>query len=223
MSPSLPPRDRDPWAAALHTLRPFRLLARHARYSALWQGGQREAAITAALTHVYVEVNHFLASLEVPWWLTYGTLLGCHRDGGLVPGDKDIDFGLPVSAYPAVWEARRRLPRGFRMFDTSSNHRGPKLYVAHRGWEADLYFYRTRDDGLLESCERSWRQGDVAPFPEALVFPLRDAVFLGQPTWVPADARAWLLHTYGCIDRGAVQDRRTGYWHAPVTVPEGAP
>lgn len=223
MSGFATPMARDPWAEAMHALRPLRLLERHARYSLVRLGSRRDEAIEVALTHLYREVNGFLASLGVPWFICYGTLLGFHRDGRLLRHDKDVDFGLPVGACETVWNRRHTLPDGFRMFDTSRWHHGPKLYVEHGGWEADLYFYRTRDDGRMQSCERSPRQGDVAPFAPSLLMPLRAVRFLGEATWVPNEVEAWLVHTYGCIDENAVQDRRTGYWHAPAAAGKGAP
>lgn len=213
MTGGAPRPERDRQAEALHALRPLRLLKRHLRYSAWVLGPGRRAAIDEALTQLYREVNRFLSVLGVPWWICYGTLLGWYRNGGLLRGERDVDFGLPIDAYETVWQARHELPEGFRMFDTSPWHFGPKLYVEHGGWEADLYFYRVLADGRMQSCERSPRQGDVAPFHPSLVHPLVSATFLGEPTWVPSDSPGWLLHTYGCIDEGAVQDRRTGYWH----------
>ena len=30
----------------------------------------------------------------ISWWLIHGTLLGAHREGGIIEGDNDIDYGL---------------------------------------------------------------------------------------------------------------------------------
>lgn len=214
MSPHVPAVERDRWADVLHAFRPLRLLKRHVRHSRLVLGARQQSVVGASLTQLYREVNGFLSTLGVPWWICYGTLLGWHRDGGLVPGDRDVDFGLPLEAYETVWAARHQLPTGLRMFDTTHRHPGPKLYVERDGWEADLYFYRSLGDGRYKVCLRSWLQGDIVPFPESLIHPLRPVTFLGAPTWVPNDAHGWLVHTYGCLERDAVQDPRSGYWRS---------
>ena len=192
--------------------RPLRLLVRHTRYSPLALGTERERRIELELVTLFREVNAMLSRCGVEYWITYGTLLGWHRNRGLLARDYDIDFGLPIAAYPATWEARHLLPPGFVMHDTSHRHHGPKLYVRHHGWEADLYFYR-ECNGQLQSCEKSGNQGDVAPFPSDFVHPRQETEFLGAATWRPHNPEAWLRHTYGYIGADAVQDPRTGYWH----------
>ncbi len=192
-------------------LRQARVLARDVGVSRLVRGRGRLDAIRAGLEAVYRGTNRFLAGLGVEYWLVYGTLLGWHREGRLLEGDRDVDFGAHEKEFPRIWAARGSLPSGFRMHDTSGNHYGPKLYVVHRGWEADIYFYRDTGD-RLQSWEKSRNLGDMAPFPRAFVYPSRPVEFLGEPTRVPADPEAYLVHTYGYIGRDAVRDPTTGYW-----------
>lgn len=192
-------------------LRQFRLLGRHVRYARLVRGHRRTEIVRAELEGVYRATNRLLADLGVEYWLAYGTLLGYHREGGLIAGDWDIDFGAPEREYSRIWAARAALPPGFRMYDTSHRHHGPKLYVERRGWEADIYFYREAG-GRLQSCERSRYLNEVTPVPRELVYPLRATTFLGEPTTVPRDAEACLVHTYRYIGADAVRDPLTGYW-----------
>jgi hypothetical protein len=187
------------------------VLGRNVRYSRLVRGRRRAEAMRAALEPVYRATNRFLLALDVEYWLVYGTLLGHHREGGLLAGDRDVDFGAHEREYPKIWSARARLPPGFRMYDTSRNHYGPKLYVVHRGWEADIYFYKDAG-GLLQSYERSRNLGDMQPFPRTFVYPRRRTTFLGETTYVPHDAEAYLVHTYRYIGPNAVRDPLTGYW-----------
>jgi hypothetical protein len=199
--------------------RRVRVWTRDARYSRLVLGDRRVRAIRAELETVYRATNRFLRSLGVDYWLVYGTLLGYHREGRLLDGDRDVDFGAHEKEYPRIWQARRALPAGFRLYDTSHRHHGPKLYVAYQSWEADIYFYKDAG-GRLQSWETSRNPGDTAPFPRELVYPLRPATFLGESTNVPHDAEAYLVHTYGYIGRDAVRDPTTGYWR-PRVAPGG--
>ncbi len=191
--------------------RQLRVLRRNLRHSRLLGRQRQQAAIQARLTEVYSVTNRFLYNLQLEYWLVYGTLLGYYRTGEIIAGDRDVDFGVHERHYAQVWAARVALPPGFRMFDTSYNHYGPKLYVEHRGWEADIYFYKDAND-QLQSYEKSNNLGDMQPFPRSVVYPRRPATFLGEATYIPQDAHAYLVHTYGYIGSDAVKDRKTGYW-----------
>lgn len=162
-----------------------------------------------ALRELFCSTNAVLRDLGVDYWLAYGTLLGYHREGAILAHDRDVDFGLPEEAYPIVRQAR--FPPSFRLYDTSFKHDGPKLYVEHRGWEADLYFYRTFAS-VLKSGERSRNQGDRAPLPRKAIFPLQEVTFLGQSTRIPADPEQVLRIAYGYLGPDAVRDRATGYF-----------
>lgn len=186
--------------------------ARTMRYSRLLLGDRRGDVIRAHLEEVYRLTNRFLRDLGVDYWLIYGTLLGYYREGRLLPNDWDVDFGAHEREYPRIWAARHELPPSCQMHDTSYKHYGPKLYVIHEGWKADIYFYKDAD-GRLQSYEKSRNQGDMASFPRRFVYPLRAAVFLGEPTTVPHDPEAYLVHTYHYIGPDAVRDSKTGYWH----------
>jgi hypothetical protein len=196
------------WADARRQLR---LAARAARFGRSSWSGTPHPGRTVALQALYHAVNRWLRDLGVDYALAFGTLLGWHREGRILLHDRDVDFGLPVAAYDAVRRAGSRLPPGFTLHDTSHRHRGPKLYVNHGGWEADLYFYVERA-GLLHSTEISPNPGDCAPFPRELFFPLQPAHFLGEATFVPAQPRALLEHHYRYLGADAVRDPVTRYF-----------
>lgn len=197
-------------------IRPWRLLGRRARYSRLVYGARRAAVVRAELEQIYQATNHFLHSLEVEYWLAYGTLLGYYREGGVIAGDYDVDFGASLSAYRVIWAARRQLPAGFKMYDTSHRHRGPKLYVTWHGWEADIYFYEAAGDQLLSLEKRPWA-GDRQPFPRGQIYPIHPAIFLGAPTYIPNDPLVHLVHMYGYIGADGIKDPRTGYWSKKIS------
>ena len=185
------------------------------RYGRLLFGDRRRNAIRAGLEDVYRLTNRFLRDLGVDYWLVYGTLLGYYREGRLLPNDRDVDLGAHEREYPRIWAARNALPLECQMYDTSHKHHGPKLYVSHNGYKADIYFFKDAD-GRLQSYEKSRNLGDMASFPRRFVYPLRPAVFLGEHTMVPNDPEAYLAHTYHYIGPDAVRDPKTGYWHQKV-------
>lgn len=195
----------------MQVLRTARLVWRYSRYHRLWLGERRDAVVADRLSRLFVATNAFLRELGVDYWMAYGTLLGSYRDGQIIAGDADVDFGLCEPDHPRVKSAAHLLPSGFRLHDTSARHPGPKLYVEWDGWEADLYFYRPKQDRLLP-LERGTYPGERTPIPKDLVYPLRPAEFLGQQTWVPARSRKLLELHYGYLGSDAIRDRATGYF-----------
>ncbi|GMU52191.1 MAG: hypothetical protein AMXMBFR33_13370 [Candidatus Xenobia bacterium] len=191
--------------------RTARLLWRHVRYNPLLLGASHREAVARQLGRLFVTTNAFLRETGVDYWLAFGTLLGQHREGQIIRGDVDVDFGLRESDYTRVKKAASRLPPGFRLQDTSARHLGPKLYVEWDGWEADLYFYRAEQSWLLP-LERGTFPGERSKIPDEFVFPLQSATFLGQETWLPARPRELLEHHYGYLGSDAVRDRATGYF-----------
>ncbi len=191
--------------------RSARLLWRQARYNPMVLGASHPEVVARQLGRLFITTNAFLRDAGVDYWLAFGTLLGQYRDGQIIRGDMDVDFGLCESEYPRVKAAASHLPPGFRLHDTSARHLGPKLYVEWDGWEADLYFYRAQKGWLLP-IEQSRFPGDRSRIPDELVFPLQSATFLSQETRLPARPRELLEHHYGYLGSDAVRDRATGYF-----------
>ena len=191
--------------------RQIRLLRRHIRDGPIFTLGRHVQRRRVSLAALFGATNRFLQDLGVDYWLIHGTLLGYHRNGRPLDRDVDVDFGAPERAFARIWQARGRLPAGYRMYDTSFNHHGPKLYIEWNGWEADIYFYGEAD-GLLHPYERDSRAGYEKPFARELVYPLQEARFLGETTYIPARPEALLAHIYGYIGADAVWDSATGYW-----------
>ena len=191
--------------------RQWRLVVRHARYGRASFTAVPSAAKSATLATLFRTVNAHLRRLPCDYWLVYGTLLGWHREGNLLAHDHDVDFGVPVAEFAKVWASRAALPPGFTMYDTSHRHHGPKLYVAHHGWEADIYFF-IEHEGRLHSSERSANPGDMLPFPREWFYPPRATGLLGEPTWVPAQPEPYLGHVYRYLGPDAVRDPVTRYF-----------
>jgi len=42
--------------------------------------------------HALVETDKILRAAGVPYWISFGTLLGFYREGGVIQGDNDLDF-----------------------------------------------------------------------------------------------------------------------------------
>ena len=191
--------------------RPFRLLLRHLRFNPfLFPSARFNKEL--ALNTLYRKTNRLLCEIEVEFWLDYGTLLGYFRQGGFLSNDKDIDFGAHEKEYPKILGLKKRLPKSFKMYDTSHKHRGPKLYITYQGWEADIYFYEERK-GMLQNYENSKNPSETTPLSKELVYPIEKTEFLGEKTFVPTRTEAYLTHIYRYIGPDARFDKKSGYWY----------
>ena len=155
--------------------------------------------------------NEFLRKLDIDYWVNYGTLLGFYREKDIIGHDLDIDFGCDEKFYSFILENRDKLPPELEIFDTSFKHSGPKLYVSYKGFDADIYFYRTEGDQLYSYEKTDWDNYN-APIPEEYVFPTQKLTIRGIETCIPANPKDYLKTIYGSLEKNAVRNPDTGYW-----------
>lgn len=163
------------------------------------------------LKKIYQITNEYLKTLNIDYWLDFGTLLGYYREQDILPHDIDVDFGITEHYYIKIWTSRNMLPKGFTMYDTSHKHRGPKLFINYKGFDVDLYFYEDIGDKLA-SYEVTKYPSEMKPFDKNIAFPLKQVEFLGSSTFVPNASKKYLEHYYGYIGRNGIRDKSTGYW-----------
>lgn len=93
------------------------------------------AARQVALLGLYGRAREAFAELDRELFVLYGTLLGVHREGSLIPGDDDLDCGYvargsdPASVKADATELIEALVRGG--FSVSFNRRGRLFRVHH--------------------------------------------------------------------------------------------
>jgi len=149
-----------------------------------------------------------------PYWLDFGTLLGYHRSGGIIPHDIDIDVAMMERSYDAVKKLKDRMPKGLRFYDTSKNHKGPKVYFSYKGYDFDIFFYEDEGDTVRTFVEANY-PNERQHIPKKLVFPLKEDAFLGEQVTVPKDTPGYLKLMYGYLGTGGWRDQETGLWHPP--------
>jgi len=156
-------------------------------------------------------MNQILSDSKLDYWIDFGTLLGFHREKGIILNDIDIDFGMMESTYQQVVLLKDKLPANIQFFDTSSKHNGPKVYFSYKGVDADIYFYEDLGDSI-RSYEKSKYPNEISKIPKSLVFPLTQARHLDKEVQIPANPKGYLKHVYGYIGSDAIRDPDTGYW-----------
>lgn len=164
------------------------------------------------LSEIYAVTNEYMKNTGAMYWIDFGTLLGYHREGAILPHDIDVDFGAHEDEFEKIWGKKDQLPKGFKLYDTSFRHRGPKLYFNYKGFDADVYFYEDKDD-TLTSYENSHYPNERTPYPKALAMPVKPAEFLNQSTFVPAEPQKYLEHIYNYLGSNGRRDNKTGYWY----------
>lgn len=145
------------------------------------------------------------------YWLDFGTLLGFYREKGLIPHDIDVDYSMPQDAYEKILSMRHMIPQGFRWYDSSYRHNGPKLYMNYKGFDIDIYFY-TDLGNSVRSTEKTRYPNEQQEIPKSLIFPLKETIFLGQAVKVPNQVKKYLELIYGYIGTQGKRNKKTGFW-----------
>jgi len=114
-----------------------------------------------------LDFNHVLTSLDIPFWLDYGCLLGAVRDKRLVPG-KDIDVGLFEESWQKSPQALDNLSNlGFRCILTQFEI-GSQIYrtveLRRSGIHIDLSIYKKMGDFAIDLHDRYYNRR-VDPIP----------------------------------------------------------
>lgn len=168
------------------------------------------------LRQLFVVTNEYMKNTGATYWIDYGTLLGQYREDDIIYHDADVDYGAREEEFEKIWSQRHLLPKGFKLYNTSFRHRGPKLYFNYKGFDADVYFYEAKN-GTLTSYENSKFQSEKTPYPAELALPTQKSIFLEQETYIPAKPKEYLEHIYHYLGHNGKRDLSTGYWHEKKT------
>ncbi|MFY0627126.1 MAG: hypothetical protein JXR07_12575 [Reichenbachiella sp.] len=174
--------------------------------------GQYTEKKVEILKEFYFLTNSYLKNQNVDYWIAYGTLLGYHREKGILSHDIDLDYGAPGASFESIWNNRNTLPKGLTLENWSDRHRGPKLFFSYKGFDADIYFYEEVNEELVPFLI-SDIPADMEPVLRQNIYPLHEVDFLGDKTYIPENPKNYLEQCYGYIGPGAAFDKKTGYWY----------
>lgn len=181
-------------------------------YLRTWPGNYRARKLEI-LRELFTKGVEFMNNTREEYWLDFGTLLGYHREKGIIPHDIDVDFAMHEKSYKKVLQDQHLLPPGVYFYDSSYRHHGPKLYLSYKGFDVDIYFYEDLGDTMRSTENTKWPNERQA-IQKDLIYPLQIVELFGHKVTVPHQTKAYLECIYGDLSRGAKRNLKTGFWEA---------
>ena len=159
---------------------------------------------------VLKQAHDALRSINLHFWLDFGTLLGAVRDHALLKNDLDVDLGVFLHDYsPAIEQAMRKY--GFQLikeYTIDQKAYGLEQTYEYKGVTVDLFYYG--EDGSrmwshvfvnfpgMTDQESIRQKGGLLPveqyFPKVDFVPF---VFLGKTFRIPSPPEKYLAYHYG--------------------------
>jgi hypothetical protein len=133
------------------------------------------------------------------YWMVMGLLLGCMRDGGPIPWDRDADFGFLERDLPAFMDAFEKLKReGFSPCRLQVNNDGriTKWAVRREGLKFEFYLFEQRGDRLRWHFHHG-REPRLEIVNEIPVHGLDEFELYGRRWLKPDNAETCLAALYG--------------------------
>ncbi len=149
---------------------------------------------------VYKESISVLGSLNINFWLEFGTLLGYYRDGDLIMHDTDIDFGVYLKDYSEQIE-KTFISAGFtKMHDLFiEDGSGRELSFVKNNISVDLFFFSEKDGKMICHLFPISRETQKRYAREICTekFSLVETQFKGEKVYVSSNIEQRLIDTYG--------------------------
>lgn len=149
-----------------------------------------------------LEAKEIFDSLDMPFFLSNGTLLGAIRDKDFIAHDTDIDLGVCTGDYTPV-QAKKLLDaflkKGFTIYGIYGSYaKGYQFSLKNRDIKLDIFFYDYEHIGDSPVMTMSvWQSGKrfkyVYPYFHARTL----TVLHGESFFVPDNYKEYLEAQYG--------------------------
>ncbi len=147
--------------------------------------------ITKNVKGVLLRIKPIFDKNTLDWWLDYGTLLGCIREGKIIQNDIDLDFGL-IEKNGSVQDAMEKA--GFRLLNrTTVNGVITVEQYDIKGIGFDVFYYRKEYDKLVTNI---WLIND-ASMPQQVAYK-KGFGTLSETTFTYTDTKAAEFYGVNC-------------------------
>ena len=158
---------------------------------------QKDPMAVDAADVCLVDVHDILEKIGVPFFLAFGTLLGLHRDGKLLPYDKDLDIGVPwdvprkslllkLKAFGYTYHSEDKITDDKPVYNYG-------LYHKRTGVSIDFFFFKREGDTYITGI-------DSKPIELTWTFPyfqLQEATWKDRKWLVPSPPELFFESVYG--------------------------
>ena len=173
-----------------------------------WRWGPLPERRRRGLVHLYDVLAG--TGIHGRYWMVMGLLLGCMRDGGPIPWDRDADFGFHEKDLPAFMAALGTLLKnGFSPCRLQVNNDGKitKWAVRREGLKFEFFLFETRGERLRWYYHS--RKPPLEIVNEIAAHGLDEFELYGRRWQKPDAADACLTAVYG---NWRVPDSNYKYW-----------
>ncbi len=147
--------------------------------------------ITKHVRDILLRIKPVFDENTLDWWLDYGTLLGCVREGKIIKNDIDLDFGL-IAKNGSLQNAMQKA--GFRLLNrTTVNGIITVEQYDIKGIGFDVFYYRKEDDKLVTNI---WLTND-ASMPQQVAYK-KGFGTLKETTFTYTDTQAVEFYGVNC-------------------------
>lgn len=178
---------------------------------------------------VYLKQN-ILNSLNLPWFIENGTLLGAWRNGKFIAHDDDFDFAILINSkkeIPAIFEKIKASLQNskfkLRLIETYSDkievydESYGKYFLLGNQYDNNDYHYVTIDlQFYIKENERYTKLYYANPFTytfnDKIILPLTSIELENEVFNAPAKIEQFLIENYGSLDPNASYNSKTGLY-----------
>jgi len=134
------------------------------------------------------------------FFLFFGSLLGCLRNGKMVPYDADIDVGICEDQLANFNKAKKYLCSNDEVVTWSSSKIILYKLSSINSIHIDLFVYKKNKNNMITSCQHS--SSPESYFLKDDLFPLKKTLFENIEVLIPNKSREYLERNYGekCIE-----------------------
>lgn len=148
----------------------------------------------------FVKVHHILNEIGLDHWLIGSSLLGSFREGRIIKGDKEVNFG--VMAVDMILSLPK-LKEHFKIITTPTMFRTSGIYLVDKDYCDDLWNHPIGFTWLAphhlsgnKICQMITK-GHILYWDKELLNPITPHQFLGDVFSIPANPQKWLSEYFG--------------------------